>query len=173
MLIAAVGSLTIVALPYSTNRPVRAPLTTTTVPNGHRGGLLPDLRLPDDHGRAVTLRDIRPAVLLLVPAGCDCDTVATELVRISAEAQIPVALVGAEKAPARPAASTRDRVIVLSDPGGELGAAIAAGQWPARRWGRSPISTGPTAVLVRAEGLIAQIVPDLVTRPGSAATSPC
>ena len=161
MLIAAVGSLTIVALPYAPSRPVRAPLTTTTVADGQRDGLLPDIRLPDDNGRAVTLRDIRPAVLLLMPAGCQCDGVAASLVGVSADAQIPVGLVGAAQAPARPSASSRDRVIVLTDPAGGLSGAITAGRTAAARMGPIAAPTGPTAVLVRSDGLIAAIVPDL------------
>jgi hypothetical protein len=148
MLVAAIGSLVIVVLPYTPDRPTPAPLATPGVAAGRLGGLLPDVMLNDDLGRPVAIREIRPTVMLLMPEGCQCDDVATDLVRVSGETRLPVQLVGADQPPNRPAAAPRDRVFTLSDATGAVSKAV----------GQGPVA-GPVAVLVRANGVIAAVVP--------------
>lgn len=159
MLVAAIASLTVIALPYHPVRPRPAPLASTGTATGQLGGLLPDVRLLNDHHRAIAVRHVRPAVLLLMPAGCDCDDVAADLVRSSRDALIAVELVGVTAPPARPASSPRDRVHTLADPTDTLGRAVHTD----RSTSMGPVvpRTAPTAVLVRSNGLIAGVVPGL------------
>ncbi len=152
MLIAAIGSLVIVVLPYTPSRPVRVPLAAPTVADGVTGGLLPTMRLPDEDGRQVAIRDVRPAVLLLMPAGCDCDALAADVARVGTGARVAVELVGPDEPPARPTGIPQGRVLTLSDPGDALSAAITP----------QP-GTEPTAVLVRADGIIIAVVRGLDT----------
>jgi hypothetical protein len=158
MLVAAIGSLVIVVLPYTPSRPVRAPLASTAVADGTAGGLLPDVRLPDQSGRPVTIRDIRPAVLLLTPDDCRCDQLIADLARVTGESRISVELVGASDQPERPPGAPEDRIFTLSDPGEVLAESITAGRASA---GPVPDGASPVAVLVRADGVIAVVVPDL------------
>lgn len=153
MLVAAVGSLVIVVLPYAPARPVRAPLAAPAAGAGQVGGLLPDLRLPDERGRTVAVREVRPAVVLLIPAGCDCDRVAADLVRVTGDSGVAVHLVGVSP-PRRPAGGARDRVHLLGDATGQFAAAVAVTDTPGQ-------ASGPTALLVRATGLISLVVHDL------------
>lgn len=148
MLIAAIGSLVIVVLPYTPDRPTPAPLATPGIAAGQRGGLLPDVVLPDDLGRPVAIREIRPTVMLLMPDGCRCDDVAANLVTITGEARLPVQLVGSDQPPNRPNAAPRDRVFTLTDATGTVSRAVGSGS-----------DAGPVAVLVRANGVIAAVVP--------------
>jgi len=161
MLVAAIGSLVIVALPYTPSRPVRAPLAAPGTVVGHQGGLLPDVRLTDDQGRPVAVRDVRPAVVLLMPAGCGCDDVAADLVRISQGALISVQLVGADAPPELPPGAARDRVFALTDSSGALTSAVAGGLAGRASAHPSALDAGPIAVLVRANGVIAAVVPGL------------
>jgi hypothetical protein len=157
MLVASVASLMVVVLPNTPRRPERAPLASTTVAAGELGGLLPDTRLSDDHGQSVAVRDIRPAVLLLMPANCGCDQVAADLVRISRDALVSVQLIGADRPPRLPANSPRLRIRSLVDTEGVLTTAVSGSSPPGPTAGRP----GPTAVLVRTNGVITRVVPNL------------
>ena len=158
MLVAAMASLMVIALPYSPERPVRAPLASPTAASGQLGSLLPDVRLVDDRGAPVSVRDIRPAVLLLMPTGCDCHSVAADLVRVSRDAMVSVELVGTDKPPQRPPASPRDRIFTLADPTDAITRAVGNGRTPGTTAGPPVPVSGPTAVLVRANGVIAGVV---------------
>jgi hypothetical protein len=53
-------------------RPAAAPLARTALEPGRVGGLLPDAPVRGSSGSTRSVRDLRPAVLALVPPGCDC-----------------------------------------------------------------------------------------------------
>lgn len=157
MLVTSVASLMVLVLPSAPRRPERAPLATTSVPAGQLGGLLPDVRLPDDRGRSVAVREVRPAVLLLMPADCHCDQVAADLVRVSRDALVAVELVGAERTPRLPANAPRPRITSLVDTKGLLTRAVT----PPAMTGPVAAQTDPTAVLVRTNGVITRVLPNL------------
>ncbi|MDQ1646176.1 MAG: hypothetical protein QOJ50_2360 [Cryptosporangiaceae bacterium] len=151
LLVAALSSLIIVMTPATRRPPDAAPQATPTGEPGTVGALLPDLALKDGAGRPVGLRQTRPAALLLMPDGCGCDRTAAELVLASRSSLVTVELVGSEHAPGLPNGSADARVLTLADPEKGLSAALA---------GPGPVQpeTTPTAVLVRADGVIADIV---------------
>jgi hypothetical protein len=160
MLTAAIASLVIVVAPSSRQAPRPAPIASPTQSVGTIGGLLPDLVLRDDHDSHVTLRHIRPAVLLLMPTGCGCDDVAAGLVAASRESQVTVALVGTDKAPKLPTDALSSKTRLLTDAESALAAALAVPQTVGPR-ASANVDAAATAVLVRADGVIARIVRNL------------
>lgn len=100
MLVAAVsGAVGAFVMPRPASTPPAAPLATAIGPVGVEGGLLPDTTLLAD-GRHVTARNLRPAVLALIPADCtDCGAWLTEVRRQAAEFGLDVTLlVGPDQA---------------------------------------------------------------------------
>jgi len=160
MVVAAMASLIVVIIPTSPQSPKAAPLATPTAPAGQPGGLLPDAVLPDGRGRTMALRAVRPAVLLLMPARCDCATVAADLVTASRDTRIAVELIGEDRPPTLPPNAPRTRVHALADTDDVLARALTGRPTTATA---SPAVAGtrPTAVLVRSDGVITGIIPDL------------
>jgi hypothetical protein len=157
LLVAAMSSLIIVVTPVSRRLPEAAPQGTPTGDPGSIGGLLPDLVLSDARDRPVQLRTVRPAVVLLMPPGCGCAAVAAELVVASRETMVHVELVGGDTAPGLPNGSADARVEGLADPDQNLARALTASP-------PGPVAAArpePTAILVRADGVIARIVGDV------------
>ena len=151
-LVAAIGSLMVIVLPKPSRPPRREPLASPSVAAGLVGGLAPALSLSGDGGRTASLREFRPAVLLVSPAGCTtCAAVRNQLVAATDETQLTVVWITESKhavtlVPGLPA----ERLVSLADPAGTTRTLIA---------GIS--ATGPTAVLIRTDGRIRRIVPDV------------
>lgn len=154
-LVAAIGSLMVVVLPKPSRPPRREPLANTTVTVGMTGGLLPAVSLSGGSTRATSLRQFRPAVLLLAPATClTCATVRNQLVVAADETQLTVVwITESSKAVTIPSGTVDGRIVSLADPNGSVRAAIPGAS-----------TTGPTAVLVRSDGRIRQVVSN-VTNP--------
>ncbi|SHN00411.1 hypothetical protein [Cryptosporangium aurantiacum] len=154
-LVAAIGSLMVIVLPKPNRPPRREPLASPSVAVGVAGGLVPALSLIGRSGQGSSLREFRPAVLLVSPASCtSCATVRNQMVKATEESQLTVVWITESKEPV-----TQDpgvpatRLVSLADPTGTARAAIAGVS-----------ATGPTAVLVRTDGRIRRIVPN-VTDP--------
>ncbi|HEV2086735.1 MAG TPA: hypothetical protein VGR21_00355 [Cryptosporangiaceae bacterium] len=153
VLVTALTSLVILVLPTNSGPPTNRPaLATPGVPAGQVGGLVPLVGLVEPEGRWVRLRDLRPAVLLLTPSGCArCPGVGVALMDAARDSGVTVALVTDTDQPdPLPPNAARNRAVTLADPGGGLFKAVT---------NRS--ATGPTVVLVRADGVITRIVPDV------------
>ncbi len=153
VLVTAFASLLVLVLPTPSVPPTdRAPLATPAVAAGQVGGLVPLVGLSGPNGSLLRLRDLRPAVLLLTPAGCArCAAVGAALTVAARDSRVTVVLVADAGRPnPLPAEATGDRAVSLADPQGVLFRAVTA---------RSP--AGPTAVLVRADGVITRVVPDI------------
>jgi hypothetical protein len=123
------------------------------VPVGRVGGLLPDQALLVA-GKETSLRSLRPAVLALVPAGCTCARAVQELVSQAAQAHVALYLVGTGNGVdqlGRLAATTGRRTAQVAE---DVRNVLA----------RTYQHSGLTAILVHADGSVAQVEPSL--RPG-------
>lgn len=74
--------------------PQAAPIATapTLPPPGQVGGLLPSLTVRADRG-AINIRDLRPALVALVPLHCNCATLMNDLAGQAQEAKLPLVVV--------------------------------------------------------------------------------
>lgn len=161
MLIAALASLAIVVLPSNAPDTRNAPLANPSTRAGEVGGLLPSVTLRTDDNHPAAVRRLRPAILLLLPAGCECASLATDLAKSAAGLNILVGLVSSEdKAAARPQVAKPTRVLSLVDPDQLLTTNIAT-EDPGQ----------PTAVLVRSDGTIARIIPTFTSTDARALKS--
>lgn len=152
VLVAAIGSLMVIVLPKPSRPPRREPLASPSIAVGVAGGLVPALSLSGDGGRSASLREFRPAVLLVSPAGCTtCATVRNQLVPATDETQLTIVwITESKRATTLIAGLPSERLISLADPAGTTRALIAGVS-----------ATGPTAVLIRTDGRIRRIVPDI------------
>ncbi|MFI5955461.1 hypothetical protein [Cryptosporangium sp. NPDC051539] len=156
-LVAAIGSLMVIVLPKPSRPPRREPLASPSVAVGVAGGLVPALSLSGDGGMTSSLREFRPAVLLISPAGCTtCSVVRNRLVTATDETQLTVIWVTeSSQAITRLPGLAANRLVSLADPTAMARTAIAGVS-----------ATGPTAVLIRTDGRIRRIVPN-VTDPAT------
>jgi hypothetical protein len=69
-------------------------LASPIAPPGTPGGLLPNVLLSTGEGASFNVRDLRPALIVVVPANCTCDTTLASLSREAAINSVPVDLVG-------------------------------------------------------------------------------
>jgi hypothetical protein len=77
LVIATTGLLLSVFAPVTQERQHSTPISSLAhpkVPPGKVGGLLPDVQLLVDDANPINTRAVRPAVFILVPAGCQCVT---------------------------------------------------------------------------------------------------
>ncbi len=132
--------------------PQLAPLASAaTQPVGSVGGLLPDVTV-SVHGSAVPLRDARPAVIVLLPAGCgDCGPTLRSLQAQAREYSLPFVLLGPSSQ------ATELRAVADTELGGSTVAvdttdAVAPLYRP----------HGVTTLLVYADGVVAAVVRDVV-----------
>jgi hypothetical protein len=100
--VVVVGSLAVAGsvfaiLTFGHPRPVvgpqAAPIATNVLPKpGQIGGLLPDVVLRTPQG-ALNVRNLRPALVALVPLRCDCKTLLDTLAGQAAEVALPLVVV--------------------------------------------------------------------------------
>ena len=137
-------------LPAQQPGPPAAPLASVGPAPGQIGGLVPAATLTQA-GAPVAARSLRPAVIALVPDGCDrCADLFREVRRQGVEFGIPLTLIGGP-----------DQVAQLSDLETSLGAfRLDVFIDPARAFATSYGPTVPTLLLVRDDGVVADIVPD-------------
>ncbi len=140
------------------SEPAAGPGPAAAAPSvGQVGGPLPDQTLVVA-GQSRRLRSLRPAVLALIPASCQCAAALRQLVRQAAAARVRLYFVGTGGAM------------------GQLGRlATQAGQRPAQLaedvhnvLGATYKPAGLTAILVHADGMVAKVAPGL--RSGLALT---
>jgi hypothetical protein len=121
-------------------------LASTDTPIGEVGGLLPNVSVTIDHA-AHRLRNVRPAALALVPAGCRCDGLINELSGQTEEFDIRLFLVGSRAGDPQLAdllqSATRGRTAAVDDTAGVLV--------------RTYRPVGVTLVLVRADGVVTRV----------------
>ncbi|MGH3068597.1 MAG: hypothetical protein ACRDND_00820 [Streptosporangiaceae bacterium] len=142
---------------FTARRAVPSTLQTTSAPQqsrppvGQVGGLLPAASVTVGGGQARALRDFRPSVLALVPAGCRCAAAARQLSAQASAAGVMLYFVGA--GPAVIQAGKLARNIGLS-----AGQVVTDTQ---DAMGSAYHPVGLTAVLVYRDGLVRSINPDL------------
>jgi hypothetical protein len=93
LVVTLVGSMLTFLGPHPSPRPGRLPLAQVSAAAGTPGGLLPDVSV-NAHGMRVSARELRPAVLALVPLECGCMQTLDELSRQAQEYQLSFYLVG-------------------------------------------------------------------------------
>ncbi len=155
VLVGLVGSTLSVFSGSTTDTRRLTPLATgVAVPPGAVGGLLPDSSVTV-RGSTYSLRDARPAMLVLVPEACpDCGTVLQRLRAQSAEYGLYWIVIGP------PSQQDQLRTLDQSDLGGS--AAVATDDANVMRSRYEP--TGVTAVLVRDDGVVADVRKNLTAR---------
>jgi hypothetical protein len=135
----------------SSDRAMTALAAASTGPAGQVGGLLPDLPVTVA-GSSYSLRDFRPAMLVLVPATCQaCGDVLRSLHSQAQEYDLVFALVGA------PAQVGQLRALNEAELGG--GATIAVDSNDVIHSSYQP--SGVTALLVRSNGIVAKVARDV------------
>jgi hypothetical protein len=125
-------------------------LPATTAAAGQVGGPLPD-REVIVAGKNTSLRALPPAVLALIPAGCECSAALRKLAAEAAQAHVPLYLVGSgpdSQQLAQAATSSTPRTARLT-------------QDPAQVLSRTYQKSGLTAVLVHANGSVVRVLSGL------------
>ncbi|HSV67813.1 MAG TPA: hypothetical protein VLJ59_18175 [Mycobacteriales bacterium] len=106
--------------PTSRATPRAQPLSSDPAhPVGSAGGLLPDLLVSRDGGGNTALRDYRPAVIVLVPAGCDCAGALRATARVADKHHVYAVAIGHDL-PVLPADLAHGSVVRAVDPAGGL-----------------------------------------------------
>jgi len=162
MVLTFVGGILIAFFgPRSTPQSPAAPLASPTAPVGEEGGLLPDVQVVVNDTRR-PVRSLRPALMVVLPPECGCGHQLNELARQAAGRSLRFYLVAdrresgqsAEEAHRRlrPLASrvTETVAAIIDDPGNSLASTYRA--------------DGLTAVTVRRDGLVSQVLRDLGPR---------
>lgn len=135
-------------------RPARhtaVPLATPTVAAGHVGGLLPAAALTTTAGERLQSRALRPALLVLLPAHCNCGKLLDSLAAQAGEVQVQLVIVGAGSPDAEVAALPgqlhNGSVVAAYDATGVLASAYTA--------------SGVTALVVQRDGVVSYVQSDL------------
>lgn len=134
------------------DEPHQLPLAHPAVSAGRPGGLLPAGSVTVD-GQTDPLRNLRPAVLVVVPAACDCDAALAQVDRQAADYGLRVYLF----APA----SEADHITRLVE---QLVGATGVASDP-RGLLRAYAPAGPTALFVHADGVVDDVVRHLPAKP--------
>lgn len=147
-LAATITSLFALAWPAAAPRPVASPAQHP----GAAPSAVPDLAFTDADGAPVKVRNVLPAVLLVLADGCDCGNL--ELATAQAvPAGVTVLAVGHD-APTLPSPRPSGlRLRALADPGGQL----------RTTFGGSPATSATIAVLVRGTGDVLRVVHPVLT----------
>jgi hypothetical protein len=143
----------LVMLPQSLREePRQLPLGHPTVPAGRPGGLVPQGAVTVD-GQPRSLRDLRPAVLVVVPAACGCDSTLAQVDQQAAGFGLRVYLFA-------PASETKH----LTELAQQLAGAIGVGTDPHHLL-NAYTPAGPTAVFVHADAVVDDVVRHLPAKP--------
>jgi hypothetical protein len=160
LVVGLIGAMLVVFTPKDARRPV-APvplaLAAPEVAPGSVGGLLPDTDLTTSEGVVLHARDLRPTVLALVPANCDCVAALKTLVNeADAAGMLPVEMIAtasqSHQLEALSAQVGANLVVGLRDIQSSLIDALAPR-------GLSSL----TVVPVHSDGVIAAVVPGFTT----------
>ena len=125
----------------------REPLATPTAHVGDQGGLLPDATLSTRSG-TIQARELRPAIVVLMPLHCRCDRLLADLAGQAAKKRTRLAIVAPGPQDAEVSALAgrldRDQAIELFDGGGVLARTYAA--------------DGVTVLAVEPNGIVVTVV---------------
>jgi len=131
--------------------PHAVPLARPSLAPGHVGGLVPATSLTTTAGERIDARALRPALLVLLPAHCNCAKLLDSLAAQAAEVQVQLAIVGAGSQDAEVAALPgqlhHGAVIAAYDAAGTLASAYDA--------------SGVTALVVQRDGVVSYVKSDL------------
>jgi hypothetical protein len=126
------------------------PLATTGIrPVGAEGGLLPDVEVRRSDGATLRLRDMRPAVLALLPAGCGCDDQLREVGLAAVRHEIDYLLI-ADEVPPAPADLNERAVLRVAEPTGALARTYNVSRQAGVRF--------PVLLLVRGDGVVNRVL---------------
>ena len=127
------------------------PLASPTLSPGRVGGLLPTASLTTTSGERLDARALRPALIVLLPAHCNCATLLDSLAAQAAEVQVQLVAVGAGSPDAEvaslPGRLHHGDVIAAYDAPGTLASAYTA--------------SGVTALVVQRDGVVSYVKADL------------
>jgi len=131
--------------------PRAVPLATPTLAPGRVGGLLPAATLTTTAGTRVDARALRPALLVLLPAHCDCVKLLDSLAAQAAEVQVQLAVIGSGRPDAEvaslPGQLHHGPVLAAYDATGALASAYD--------------TSGVTALVVQRDGVVSYVQSDL------------
>jgi hypothetical protein len=147
VVVASFASLLMTVLPTPPRAPKPAPLARPSISAGVPGGLLPDVTLPRGDGTPLAIRQLRPAVVLLIADSCNCQSLISSYVDATAEARMELLVIGEKRKPAVPELAM-SRIVGLTDPKATLAHALVVHSLPGQ----------PTSILVRGSGVIARVV---------------
>lgn len=147
-----IASLGVFVQPGPPKAPAPRPLAQPTAVPGAAGALVPDLALAAGRSGSIRLRNVRPAVLVVVPTPCDCAALVTDVITSTAASRLKVLIVGQQGDPELPNTAPRSRVSSGTDTGGRLAAAYRAG-------------STPLVLFVRSDGTVSRVMRD--ARPGA------
>lgn len=151
LLLAAVSSVvTLIVSSPPPQRPGALPLARPSAGSGRVGGLVPDVTTRDALGASQSLREVRPAVLLLTPAGCACDSTIRALATSAEHNRLRLTVLG-DRRPTLPGEVSTSLAASRSEPTGRLLRTFH-------------VTRRPVTVLVRADGIVDRILHRL---PGS------
>lgn len=132
-------------------------LATPTTPVGEQGGLVPDVRIRRGHGDTdEPLRAFRPAVIMLLPAGCVCADATARVVAAAQRHRVLTVLVGPEP-PQRTSAPDSAQV---AQPAEVIQGSDASGSLAARYELDDPTDR-PVLLVVRSDGVINRVLTDV------------
>jgi hypothetical protein len=132
-------------------RAAPAPLAAPRVAAGSVGGLLPDVSLISTSGTTLAARELRPALVALIPPHCACTQLLTNLAAQAEEVQVRLVVVGPGRPDADidalPGAINRGTVVATYDVDSALTAAYDA--------------RGVTALIVGPDGVVTDVAKDV------------
>jgi len=146
------ASLGVFLQPSAPRAPAARALAHPTSLPGATEALLPDLAVTVGQTRALRLRSVRPAVLVVLPAQCACGPLVDDVITGTAASRIKVLVIGPLIDPVLPSTVPRSRVTAGADSGGRLAATYQAGR-------------NPIVVFVRSDGTVSRVLHD--ARPGA------
>jgi len=144
-MVSTLVSVLVVFRPPNQSAPRARPLASPRQQPGEVGGLLPDLQLRRDRGGLSSLRDFRPAVLVLTPPGYDSAGLLRTVLQVAGKHHVYALAVGPD-VPRLPADLTRS-------------ALIRAGDAEHRLLPAYQVTDRPVLLLVRADGTVNQRLP--------------
>lgn len=147
-----IASLGVFLQPAAPRAPAALPLAHPTALPGEAEALLPDLAVTVGGTRALRLRNVRPAVLVVLPAQCVCGPLIDDVITGTAPSRLKVLVIGPSSDPALPSTVPRSRVTAGTDSGGRLAAMYQAG-------------SKPLVLFVRSDGSVSRVLQD--ARPGN------
>lgn len=147
-------------VPQATGRPIA---DRPSARPGQIGGVLPD-GLVVVPGHRKRLIDLRPAVILIVPPSCRCESTVNELSRQAHEYRIGLYLVADQRGAATVSAEQRTKEMRDLAGAARYGVAIVAEDTKAVL-ATSYQATGLTAVLVHADGVVDDVLRGVPPQP--------